>query len=285
MVGPNWPYQGEIDILEGVNAQSSNQMTMHTGTGCSLAGSDCQGSLGCHIKPEKTSNNNYGTNLNNGEGGVYAVEWTSEKIDIWFFPRHSGLPWDSLGPNPNPAAWGPATASFVGGSGCNIDSHFKDHHIVFDTTFCGDWAGSVWGQDSTCSALGGSCQAYVQNHPEAFADSYWTVNSLKVYQDNGEARVEEAKVGDSEKPDNGAVFAEVPSEATSSEPKTTNPPLRRLSPKVSPQQTRKSGDLFQGPDGSINIVPRDVTDTGSEVHEKKMLRHLHKHVHHLHHSG
>jgi hypothetical protein len=31
-VGPNWPYGGEIDIVEGINDQTRNQMTLHSGT-------------------------------------------------------------------------------------------------------------------------------------------------------------------------------------------------------------------------------------------------------------
>ncbi|KAL8752855.1 MAG: hypothetical protein Q9199_005460 [Rusavskia elegans] len=184
MTGPNWPNSGEIDILEGVNNQAQNQMTMHTGPGCTLASSSCEGGLGCHIKPE--GSNNYGTGLNNAGGGVYAMEWTSGSINIWFFPRN-GIPGDMTRPNPNPSTWGTATASFVGGDNCNIDQHFKNNNIVFDTTFCGDWAGGVWSQDGSCSAQAGTCREYVQNHPEAFTDAYWTINSLKVYQDNGNA--------------------------------------------------------------------------------------------------
>ncbi|KAL8767005.1 MAG: hypothetical protein Q9209_006359 [Squamulea sp. 1 TL-2023] len=183
-VWPALPNSGEIDIIEGVNTASQNQMTLHTGPGCTLAGSSCQGGQGCPIKPQ--GSNNYGTGLNNAGGGVYAMEWTSGSINIWFFPRNS-IPGDISNANPNPSAWGAATASFVGGDSCNIDHHFKNNNIVFDTTFCGDWAGAVWAQDGTCSALAGTCQEYVQNHPEAFADAYWTINSLKVYQDNGSA--------------------------------------------------------------------------------------------------
>ncbi|KAL8671907.1 MAG: hypothetical protein Q9168_003618 [Polycauliona sp. 1 TL-2023] len=182
MTGPNWPNSGEIDIIEGVNNEAQNQMTMHTGPGCNLAGSTCEGGLGCHIKPQ--GSNNYGTGLNNAGGGVYAMEWTAGSINIWFFPRNA-IPSDISSPNPNPSTWGAAIASFVGGDSCNIDQHFKENNIVFDTTFCGDWAGGVWSQDSTCSAQAATCQQYVQNHPQAFADAYWTINSLKVYQDNG----------------------------------------------------------------------------------------------------
>ncbi|KAL9594068.1 MAG: hypothetical protein Q9219_007233 [cf. Caloplaca sp. 3 TL-2023] len=183
MTGPNWPNSGEIDIIEGVNTGTQNQMTMHTSDGCTLAGSDCHGGLGCPIKPT-VSNNNYGTNLNNANGGVYATQWTSGSINIWFFPR-GAIPADISTPNPDPSTWGTATASFLGGDSCNIDQHFMNNNIVFDTTFCGDWAGAVWSTDGTCSALAGTCQDFVQNHPEAFADAYWTVNSLKVYQDGG----------------------------------------------------------------------------------------------------
>src|SRR5271170_1477062 len=57
---------------------------------------------------------------------------------------------------------------------------------VFDTTFCGDWAGSVWSGDAVCASQAPSCQSFVQNNPSAFTDAYWLVNSLKVYQSNGQ---------------------------------------------------------------------------------------------------
>lgn len=34
LVGPNWPNDGEIDIIEGVNNQVGNDMTLHTGKLC-----------------------------------------------------------------------------------------------------------------------------------------------------------------------------------------------------------------------------------------------------------
>ena len=180
MTGPNWPSSGEIDIIEGVNSQSENQMTMHTSEGCTLVEKNCQGNQGCAAIGGGSSS--YGTGFNSAGGGIYATEWTSDSINIWFF-SHGGAPSDIHSANPNPSGWGNPTTSFVGGSGCDIDSHFMNNNIVFDTTFCGDWAGNVFSQDSTCSALGASsCQDYVQNHPEAFKESYWAVNSLKVYE-------------------------------------------------------------------------------------------------------
>lgn len=176
MTGPNWPSNGEIDIIEGVNTQSQNHMTMHTSAGCTLVEQDCLGNKGC-----TSLGGAFGNGFNSAGGGVYAMEWTSETINIWYFSRGS-IPADINNSNPEPSTWGKPTAEFKGGSGCDIDSHFKDNQIVFDTTFCGDWAGATFSQDGTCSALGSSCQDYVQNNPAAFKESYWAVNSLKVYE-------------------------------------------------------------------------------------------------------
>lgn len=296
MTGPNWPNSGEIDIIEGVNTASQDQMTMHTSAGCTLAGSDCQGNNGCPIKPDTA--NDYGTNFNNANGGVYAMEWTSGAINIWFFPRGS-VPGDISGPNPNPSGWGAATASFVGGSGCDIDSHFMNNNIVFDTTFCGDWAGAVWGQDSTCSALAGTCQDYVQNHPEAFAESYWTVNSLKVYQDDGSAPAALEAVASSSSAISGAVFAQVTTASGVAQSTTTTnpPPVAQYTSQTppssvqAPPRTHTHGELFESSEtgvGYVEIVPREAPPAAEVVKMKKannkVSRHLRNHVHHLHHT-
>lgn len=197
-VGPNWPSSGEIDIIEGVNTQKANSMALHTGAGCSVSNTglfsgrvstpNCDvkasgqpGNAGCAIL---TGNDeSYGDGFNQASGGVYATEWTSDHISIWYFPR-SAIPSDASSSNPDPSNWGQPMASFA--QGCNIDQFFENHQIVFDTTFCGDWAGSVWTTDSVCSAKAPTCENFVQNNPSAFQDAYWSVNSLKVYQSNGQ---------------------------------------------------------------------------------------------------
>lgn len=140
---------------------------------------------------------------------MYATEWTSSAISIWFFPR-SAIPGDIASGKPNPASWGTPLAKFAGN--CNIDQHFGNQQIVFfpfssvpaihkaiiahmliknkikqvfDTTFCGDWAGNVWGSSSCASK--GSCTDFVANNPAAFKEAYWKVNSLKVYQGSSNA--------------------------------------------------------------------------------------------------
>lgn len=130
----SWPSSGEIDIIEGVNTQSENKMTMHTSDGCSMAGNSCQGNQGC--SQDGGGPNSYGSGFNSNNGGVYAMEWTSDHIDIWFFGRGSE-PEGVSGDSPDPSGWGPPTKSFNAQDGCDIDSHFQNHNIVFDTTFCG----------------------------------------------------------------------------------------------------------------------------------------------------
>jgi hypothetical protein len=194
--GPDWPNNGEIDIIEGVNSATSNSMTLHTASGCSINDSGFSGTLktaNCFIDAAGQGNNvgcgigasqqnTYGDPFNAAGGGVYATEWTSQHIAIYFFSR-SNIPADITSGNPNPAGWGQPAALFAGG--CNIPQTFKNHSIIFDTTFCGAWAGEVWSSDPVCSKKASTCNDYVQNNPSAFADAYWEVNSVKVYQNNG----------------------------------------------------------------------------------------------------
>jgi hypothetical protein len=195
MVGPSWPNGGEIDIIEGVNTQNHNAMTLHTADGCqiydngnftgNLYSDDCYvnaadqtNNLGCQISTNQY--NTYGDGFNNVGGGVYAMEWTDEAISIWFFQR-GAIPSNVLSSSPSPDyTWGKPLSQFTGC--CDIPEFFSDNQIVFDVTFCGDWAGSVWSSDSTCSALSGSCSDYVANNPQAFRNAYWSINSLRVFE-------------------------------------------------------------------------------------------------------
>jgi hypothetical protein len=143
MVGPDWPANGEIDIIEGVNTQATNQMTLHATDGCTIANDGFTGTLltsncydyargqptnaGCGIAA--TSSLTYGTAFNNAGGGIYATEWTSAGISIWFFPRKY-TPRDIRNGTPNPANWGTPLASFAPGS-CDFDSHFSELQIVW----------------------------------------------------------------------------------------------------------------------------------------------------------
>ncbi|KAJ4372176.1 hypothetical protein N0V83_003949 [Neocucurbitaria cava] len=199
-VGPNWPDKGEIDILEGVNEQTNNGMTLHTGPGCSIgqdtsaqfsgdvSTSNCDvgaqdqaKNVGCSI--EDPSKQSYGAGLNANGGGVFATQWAADAISVFFFPRDS-IPADVLGESPDPSNWGLPSAKFTGA--CDIENTFKEQTIVFDTTFCGQWAGAIWA-DGSCAKKAATCDDFVRDNPEAFSEAYWTINALKIYQDNGEA--------------------------------------------------------------------------------------------------
>ncbi len=213
-VGPNWPNEGEIDIIEGVNDQQQNDMTLHTGPGCTISNnggfsgnlvstscvSGAGDNQGCQIATQNSAT--YGSDFNSNGGGVYAMEWTDSAISIYFFPR-SSIPSDALGSNPNPSSWGTPMAQFSGG--CDMSTAFQNQQIVFDTTFCGDWAGQVWSGSTCAQSTGAStCNDFVANNPSAFDDAYWTVNGLKVYQNGG-----------------GASPSSAPASAPSSQPSTS----------------------------------------------------------------
>jgi hypothetical protein len=187
---------GEIDVIEGVNSNTFNTMTLHTDPGCSIGStggfSGTMKTANCDINaPGQSSNagcgiqaggaDTYGDGFNSAGGGVYAIDWTDQAIGIYYFAR-GAIPADITAGTPNPAGWPMPLAQFQGA--CNIGSIFQNHSIIFDMTFCGQWAGqaSVWNSDPVCSQKASTCQSYVENNPADFAESYWQVNSLKVYQ-------------------------------------------------------------------------------------------------------
>ncbi|CAG8126284.1 unnamed protein product [Penicillium olsonii] len=189
--GKDWPGDGEIDIIEGVNLQDHNEIVMHTAGTCSLTDTDMTGTVnatgcgedlgtvGCVIEGHKGS---YGTSFNGQGGGVYAMEWTSEHLKIWYFPRNS-IPASIKSGKPDVTRFGTPMALVK--ESCDVANAFKTQSFIFDVTFCGDWAGGVFG-DSGCPATDAdsfkSCHNYVANHPGEFKESYWEINSVKVYQ-------------------------------------------------------------------------------------------------------
>ena len=81
-IGPNWPNNGEIDIIEGVNLNTVNSMTLHSSEECTIAGTGCTGTLqgndcayypgdnyGCGIT-SPVGSPAYGAGLNENGGGT-----------------------------------------------------------------------------------------------------------------------------------------------------------------------------------------------------------------------
>jgi len=184
-VGGSWPRGGEIDIIEGVNKGNVNQVTLHTNSGCKVGsrnmtgratGDNCDvaatGNAGCGVQITKA--NSYGDSFNRNGGGAYAMERTANSIKVWFFPKNK-YPSDLLSGHPNPCNWGKPDSHTPLGGNCPA-SHFGPQNIIFDITFCGDWAGAVFGQQG----CGNDCKGFVSNNPSAFKESYWLINSVRL---------------------------------------------------------------------------------------------------------
>ncbi|KAG8849338.1 hypothetical protein FRB96_000874 [Tulasnella sp. 330] len=188
-----WPAGGEIDIIEGVNTRSYNIGSLHTSAGCyedsggqAMTGTpgntNCDAHVnynsGCNVAFNKA--NNYGQPFNNAGGGWYAMRRSNQYgIMMWFWSRQDASVPDDVRDGSftiNPDAWGEPEAVFSP-SGCDISSHFDAHEIVFDLTFCGDFAGV----DYAACGCPGNCTDFVKNNPSAFEEAYWAINSLKTY--------------------------------------------------------------------------------------------------------
>lgn len=187
-VGPNWPNGGEIDILEGVHEQPTNQYTLHTGAGCTLSTNNlplrtsvihdqCASSgndnRGCAFLD--TDDRSYGKPFNMIAGGVFAHLWNSQGITMWFFPRGE-IPADIKAKKPNPDTW-PTPVAFFSSKTCNMAEHFYEHSLVLDTTICGDFAGPTY----TGAGCPGTCEQAVAN-TAIFKWAKWKINYIATYQ-------------------------------------------------------------------------------------------------------
>ncbi|KAF3047725.1 hypothetical protein E8E12_011532 [Didymella heteroderae] len=242
-----WPDAGEIDILEGVNEDATNSVTLHTSRGCVVdnatsagvgAGSDSMAmpfsghlktadcdvaaphqaqNAGCsiaapalaaplHTRSLATALPSYGTSFNAAGGGIYALQLTPESISVWLLPRSSPQ-YAALFPTPassssstllntslSVSALGVPIARFAGPA-CDVARKFRNLKIVFDTSFCGSWAGGEWGAGGCARKTGvATCEAYVRDHPEAFVDAYWEIAGLKWFQKEDENKSAQEKV-------------------------------------------------------------------------------------------
>jgi hypothetical protein len=97
--GADWPEGGEIDIFEGVNQVTQNQIALHAAnTSCQADSSatfsgnlteaqcayDYGDDTGCTVIDD-TSDSSYGEAFATAGGGVYVAELGDEGIKVWFF--------------------------------------------------------------------------------------------------------------------------------------------------------------------------------------------------------
>ncbi|GAM89285.1 hypothetical protein ANO11243_073220 [Dothideomycetidae sp. 11243] len=220
---------GEIDIFEAVNNATQNSVTLHTDQGCVLSSSpsnrtmsgtvrtpDCwvdapgQGNSGCSIVAPAglkytskavraagahpcTANKTFstaGADFNKQGGGVFALAWTSDVIETYFFPRglvppelHLGLRRNATTKSADPDKWRAQghvpIASFAG---CDWDKHVSNLSLVVDTDFCGGWADSTWVSGGCAASTGKqTCQEHVASSPTAFKTAHWLIGGVEVW--------------------------------------------------------------------------------------------------------
>ncbi|KAI0117085.1 glycoside hydrolase family 16 protein [Daldinia grandis] len=193
--GAEWPSGGELDIIDGANTAQRNLYSAHTTTGCKSPSAgftgkqgraNCSPTLdntGCNTVSPPSDTTSYGDAFNAEGGGVYALEWDSEDLKLWHFPR-SEIPDNIVYAHvlgPDPSTWGPPQAVF-GGSSCSPDQHFFNMSLVLNTNFCGDYAGKIWGEADQCNRLAPTCEEFVAGNPDSFQGAYWDINFIDVYQ-------------------------------------------------------------------------------------------------------
>ena len=179
---------------------------------CDVNAQGQEKNVGCGIVDGQETKS-YGDGFNDNNGGVFATLVDELGVRIWFFPRdklpaditaHQPVPpcWNMTGggaleprhdgeqpmpihmPNGTESTWDIPNAIFTspdnGADG--MKRHFRDMQIIFNTAFCGDWAGKVWESSPTCKALAPTCQDFVSNHPKEFEEVYWAINGVRVFQ-------------------------------------------------------------------------------------------------------
>jgi len=189
MQGANWPDDGEVDIVENVNLAANNRYALHTLNGCThppaggvqetgqLIATDCfnatNGDEGCLV--QETAQNSYGQGFAQNGGGVFAFLWNDDGMKIWFFPRGK-VPSDVPTSNPNPSGWGTPSAFFPQSS-CDTTKFFGPQTLIFDTTLCGNFAGSPTVFNPSCN---GTCTDLIAN-PANFNDAFFEVRYVAVF--------------------------------------------------------------------------------------------------------
>ncbi|KZP05379.1 glycoside hydrolase family 16 protein [Athelia psychrophila] len=195
--GEPWPQYGEIDIIEAVNLMGNNQYAIHSDPGCTKtdpttqtgtsSGTDCSQGAGCMVA--ETQANSYGSGFAQAGGGVFAAQFDSSGIYIWFWSRPNVPAAISQAASANSSTldistFGNPSAAFPGSS-CDIGTYFGAQKLVLDITLCGDWAGVPAIYNETCASAGTAGICYGNNVIGAgspqYDDAYFELNYIKGY--------------------------------------------------------------------------------------------------------
>ncbi|KIK00303.1 glycoside hydrolase family 16 protein [Laccaria amethystina LaAM-08-1] len=184
---------GEVDVVEGVNDQGPNTVSLHTSAVCTMPAPrqqtgtptqlDCNtninGGTGCGVL--RPSQKKIGPTFNQNGGG-----WSATAIKVWFGSRtECSVPNDVRPGNLAgvPSAYFPNTT-------CDLAGPFSDHYII-NLPFCERvwepleisievFIGWQLGGAIDQSGCQSTCIDYVNKNPSSFVDTYFDFASLPV---------------------------------------------------------------------------------------------------------
>ncbi|ESK91855.1 glycoside hydrolase family 16 protein [Moniliophthora roreri MCA 2997] len=183
-----WPHAGEIDIIEGINGITSNNVVMHTDPGCTQSSNvsqggkttdaDCGTDVGCKV--EETKLNSYGPGFAQAGGGVFAAQIDNSGVFVWFWSRPD-IPASISNAKSDSAMdmsdWGQPSAAYPNDA-CDIAKFFKPQKLVLDITLCGEWAGIPAVYSATCP---GECIANVIGDGSNYGTAYWEISYIRTF--------------------------------------------------------------------------------------------------------
>ncbi|KIK66646.1 glycoside hydrolase family 16 protein [Collybiopsis luxurians FD-317 M1] len=202
-MGPTWPNDGEIDIIEGINLMPSNQMALHTTPGCfhnytppnqlgETLMTDCSSPSGCTVG--ELQPNSFQSGFAEMGGGVFAAQFdVAGFVDIWFWSRPnvpSSITEATSTSSIDISQWGPPSANYIASDQCDITEFFTPQKLVLDITLCGNWAGLPEVYFPSCGNQGSTGLCYNDNvlgDGSNYNDAYFEIPYLRAYTTGGVA--------------------------------------------------------------------------------------------------
>ncbi|OAA52132.1 Concanavalin A-like lectin/glucanase [Cordyceps fumosorosea ARSEF 2679] len=203
-----WPTAGEVDLYEGWHLAPNNKVALHVGPSsaigqCTLDQSsqnaqvltgNCDNTFedGVHqwanqgCQSEETQNGIWGS----PQGGIQALEWTSDFIKIYTWPIGSA-PSNIASAQPDTSSWGTPSVQLEKPN-CDTETAFSDQKLLFTLPFCGNPPGNdqFWSalpadgkSGATCKSITGeaTCVDYVAKNPQAFKNFYFGIKDIRIF--------------------------------------------------------------------------------------------------------
>ncbi len=191
----NWPFNGEVDILEGWNDDPLNKPAFHMGNAakygkCTIDNVNQTGSVvtsNCDNQyqrpPQQWENQGCVVSDNNGpwgaqDGGVFAMEWTKNAIKLYTW-KSGKEPANIESQTVDTSTWGLPVAS-LRSDNCDVDGIFKNQRLVLNIALCGDAVQGNWGG---CAASTGQqlCSTYISRNPQTLTNAFFKIKDIRVF--------------------------------------------------------------------------------------------------------